>query len=304
LPDWRGLLDETKSAGSTYDITRRKYLKKLYELTGRNAIVYYSAWLQKKDLIRQGLSGFDINDEDKSGFMSAINKCDRSKGLDLILHTPGGEIGATESIVDYLRTMFNNNIRAIIPQIAMSAGTMIACACNEIIMGSHSNLGPIDPQINGIPTHGIIEEFQRAATEIQKNAAFIPLWQPIIAKYNPTLIGECEKAIVMAEEIVSEWLKTGMFAKDSRKSSKVDKIISELGSHSQTKTHSRHISMAKAKAMGLKVITLEDNQELQEAVLSVHHACILTMESTGAIKIIENHEGKAYIKQAQLVKVQ
>jgi ClpP class serine protease len=74
---------------------------------------------------------------------------DRSKGLDLILHTPGGDMAATESLVDYLRQMFGKDIRAIVPQIAMSGGTMIALAWKEILMGKHSNLGPIDPQFSG-----------------------------------------------------------------------------------------------------------------------------------------------------------
>ena len=117
------------------------------------------------------------------------------EGLDLILHTPGGETAATESIVHYLYSMFGTNIRAIVPQLSMSAGTMIACACKEIIMGKQSSLGPIDPQFGNLPAHGIIEEFRRAYNEIKSDPSKIPLWQPIIAKYHPTLIGECEKAI-------------------------------------------------------------------------------------------------------------
>ena len=80
--------------------------------------------------------------------MTVIHQLDRDKGLDLILHTPGGDTAATESIVDYLHNMFGNNIRAIVPQLAMSAGTMIACSCKEIIMGLQSSLGPIDPQLD------------------------------------------------------------------------------------------------------------------------------------------------------------
>jgi ClpP class serine protease len=49
--------------------------------------------------------------------MTVIHNMDRSKGLDLLLHTPGGDIAATESIVDYLRSMFGTDIRAIIPQL-------------------------------------------------------------------------------------------------------------------------------------------------------------------------------------------
>jgi ClpP class serine protease len=130
MPDWHAILDELKEAGSTHDVIRRKYLSRLHAVTGRNVILYYSGWLQKPDV-----AGVQVNDADKNGFMTVIHKMDRSRGLDIILHTPGGETAATESIVDYLRSMFADNIRAVIPQLAMSAGTMIACACKEIVMG-------------------------------------------------------------------------------------------------------------------------------------------------------------------------
>ena len=61
-----------------------------------------------------------------TGFMNALKGMDCSKGLDLILHTPGGSPAAAEAIVSYLRSKFHNDIRVIVPQISMSAGTMIA----------------------------------------------------------------------------------------------------------------------------------------------------------------------------------
>jgi hypothetical protein len=300
MPNWNEILDEIKSAGSAYDVIRRKYLKELSDYTGRNVIVYYSGWLQKRDLLKQGVSGFDINDEDKTGFMSCINKLDKTKGLDLLLHTPGGELAATESIVEYFRLIFGANIRTIIPQIAMSAGTMIACSCKEIVMGKHSNIGPIDPQFNNLAAHGIIEEFKRAYVEISRNPVTANIWQPIIAKYNPTLIGECEKAIKWSTEVVSEWLRSGMLKDDPEQEQKIARIVNELGDHALTKSHSRHISAGKAIDIGLKVSLLEDDQELQDKVLSVHHTCIQTLEATPAIKIIENQNGIAYIKQIRL----
>lgn len=68
----------------------------MFEYTGRNVIAYYSGFLQKP----QGTTS--INDNDKMALMQAVYGLDRSKGLDLILHTPGGNLAATESIVDYL----------------------------------------------------------------------------------------------------------------------------------------------------------------------------------------------------------
>jgi membrane-bound ClpP family serine protease len=229
---------------------------------------------------------------------------DRSKGLDLVLHTPGGETAATESLVHYLRSFFGTNIRAIVPQLAMSAGTMIACACNEIVMGKHSNLGPIDPQFNGLPAHGIVEEFQRAHREIKADNSKVAVWQPIIAKYHPALIGECEKAIEWSNKMTEEWLLSGMFAGASGATATVAAILKELSDHALTKSHARHLDPDKCKQIGLKIIDLEADQGLQEAVLSVHHACIHTLTATNAFKIIENHHGVAFIQAAPTVVVQ
>ena len=97
-----------------------------------------------------------------NAFMAAVHLLKRDKGLDLILHTPGGDIAATEALVKYLWTMFDKDVRVIVPQLAMSAGTMIACSAKQIVMGKQSSLGPIDPQIFGMPAQAILEEFQMA----------------------------------------------------------------------------------------------------------------------------------------------
>ena len=275
---------------------RRRYLAELHELTGRNVIIYYSGWLQSAD----GRGPFSIVDLDKIGFMSAAHKVDHSKGLDLLLHTPGGETAATESIVDYLHKMFAD-IRVIVPQLAMSAGTMIACAARSIVMGKQSSLGPIDPQFRGLPAHGVIEEFNQAHEEIRDDPTRVAVWQPIIAKYTPTLIGECQKAIDWSEQMVRDWLLSGMLGGKADAEERADTIVAELGSHSLTLSHSRHLSAEKCQSIGLVVERLEDDQQLQDAVLSVHHACIHTLSSTPASKIIENHKGVAFINSIKQI---
>ena len=272
-------------------MVRRRYLKKLSAKTKRNTILYYSAWLQKIDLSRQQPWEFQINDADKNGLMATIYEMDRTRGLDLVLHTPGGDMAATESLVDYLRQMFGTNIRAIIPQIAMSGGTMIALACKEIIMGKHSNLGPIDPQFGGVPAHAAKEEFERAVREVQTAPATAPIWQIILSKYGPSQITESIKVINWADQMVRQWLETGVFAGDPDKTGKADRVVQELGDHALTKSHAGHISPAQARSFGLSIVNLEDDQILQDVVLSVHHATILTMSMTQAVKIVENGRG-------------
>jgi len=304
MPSWKHLLAEiqgVQSTGTAQDQVRRKYLAELSELTGRNTIVYYSAWLDKGHLASQYHQPFSVNDSDKNAFMTAIHGMDRDKGLDLFLHTPGGDVAAAESLVRYLRAMFDLDIRAIVPQLAMSAGTMIACACKEIVMGLHSSIGPIDPQFRGMPAHGIVEEFNRAKTEIAADPASIPVWQPIISKYHPTLIGESEKAIAWSQQIVEEWLATGMFESLGKPGAeaKAKQVVQSLGDPQFTYSHSRHIDFDAAKQMGLKVVAMEDDDKLQNALLTVHHACMLTLSGTSAVKLVENQDGDAIVQAVE-----
>jgi len=267
------------------------YIKNLNKITGRNIIVYYSGWLTNNN------HGNSINDFDKNGFMSVVHELNFNDGLDLLLHTPGGSVSATESIIDYLHEIFGTNIRAIVPQMAMSGGTMIACSCKEIVMGKQSSLGPIDPQLNGLPAHGIIGEFERAKQEIFDDPSSIPLWQTVIGKYHPTYIEECYKAIDWSEEILENSLKKCMFKDDPKSEKKIERIKNELGSHEVTKAHDRHINPKKCKKMGLKITMMEDDDKLQDAILSVHHACINLMNKEPISKIIMNQNEKVFIQK-------
>jgi hypothetical protein len=242
-----------------------------------------------------------------NGFMAAIHALDRSRGLDLILHTPGGSIAATEALVTYLRSMFNGDIRAVVPQIAMSAGTMIALACREIVMGKHSSLGPIDPQINGSPAHGMLEMFDLAKTEIKQDSTSVPVWQVLLSRYPATFIASCRKAIELSNDLVTGWLESGMMAAEQNPSAMAKVVVEWLGSPKNHKTHDRHVSSDALKARGVKIVDLErmsgqggdSDQKTQDKILAVHHACIHTLTATPAMKIIENSNGSAFILTAQ-----
>ena len=83
-------------------------------------------------------------------------------------------------------------------------------------MGKQSNLGPIDPQFNGVPAHAILEEFNTIMADVKADPSRIIVWREILQKYTPTLIGECDKAIKWSKNIVADWLKENMFKKESR----------------------------------------------------------------------------------------
>ena len=191
--------------------------------------------------------------------------------------------------------MFDKNIRVIVPQLAMSAGTMLACASKRIVLGKQSSLGPIDPQIFGMPAQAILDEFQLAIESIKSDPASTPLWQQIVSRYHPSFLTECVQAINWSKTMVKEWLEENMFVADEDKSAKAHKIVGYLSDHASTATHARHLAIEKCKDIGLLVERLEDDSKLQDLVLTVHHAYMHTFSMSPAIKITENHKGVATI---------
>ena len=306
MPNWYDVLNEITAEIQTHrtaaqtavDAVRRKYLKELYAHNRRNIIAYYSGFLSKPTI-----AGVEITDEDKNGFMMATHGMVKQNGLDLILHTPGGSIAAAESIVDYLKRMFGKNIRAIIPQIAMSAGTMIACSCKKIIMGTHSNLGPIDPQLNGIPAAGVIEEFRKALDEIKKDPDAMMVWQYILRQYPPSFLGQCENGVKWASAFVAAELRSNMLSGRPDAEALADDIVAKLTDFSGNKSHDRHIHYDECRDMGLEVELLEEDNKQQDLVLTVHHCYMNALMNTNAFKMIENHNGVAFIKQQLQVAV-
>ena len=291
------------------DHVRRKYLALLHEHTGRATVLYATKWTQPGG--SQPISGefISITNEDVHGFMEALHGLETDR-LDLILHSPGGSAEAAEAIVTYLRSKFDN-IRVIVPHMAKSAATMIACAADEIVMGKHSFLGPIDPQFvlntslgpRMVPAQAIIEQFEKAKEDC-KDPNMVRAWLPMLSQYGPELLVSCQNASDLGEELVREWLARYMFRTDRKRKSKARAIAKWLSTHSHFKSHARSISRDDLQDKGLNITALEADQDAQGLILSVFHATSHTFNLTGAVKIIENHLGKAYLKMLQEVIVQ
>jgi len=284
---------------AAHDRVRRKYLKNLALHTGTDTIIYASAFTSKRV---PNLPGYvlSVSIEDIQGLMAAVHGL-KGPNLDLILHSPGGSLEAAEQMVNYLRAKFQR-IRAIIPQNAMSAATMIACACDEIIMGKESAIGPIDPQItlpgpNGpfsVAAHSVLQEFNYAQQSVAADPRLAPLWVSKIKEYPVGLLDLCNQTIAVSKERVATWLSQYMFKGESDGVQKGLAIAEWLGNAAIHKTHGHPICFLEAATHNLKVTALEDNQELQDLVLSVYHALCITFESTGCVKMIENQNEKGW----------
>lgn len=184
MATWGQVLKEVQASaaqhpelGPQLDPIRLRYIQNLARISRRAVIVYASGWLLKPQMAE---AAFAVESDDVHALMECCNDVE-TRELDLILHSPGGTPEAAEQILNYLRTQFDY-IRCFVPLQAKSAATMIALGCDEIVMGLHSELGPIDPQIlvpvpegqRFAPAHAILRDFERAKREIGADVAVLP----------------------------------------------------------------------------------------------------------------------------------
>jgi ClpP class serine protease len=97
-----------------------------------------------------------ISIEDSEAVLRAIRLTPPDQPIDLILHTPGGLVLAAEQITKAL-VEHKGKVTVFIPHYAMSGGTLIALAADEIVMDVNAVLGPVDPQIGGMPAASIVK---------------------------------------------------------------------------------------------------------------------------------------------------
>jgi ClpP class serine protease len=156
----------------------------------------------------------DINDSEE--VMRAIQMTDDDVPVDIILHTPGGLVLAALQIARALRG-HKGKVTAFVPHYAMSGGTLIALAADEIVMCRHSVLGPIDPQLGGSPAASLLKVVeQKPISEIDDKTL-------ILADVGRKAIGQLKSAAgklldrhLPAEkaELLAEKLSTGIWTHD------------------------------------------------------------------------------------------
>ena len=279
-----------------FDGMRRSYIVRLHEHTGRNVVAYYTDWMGDS-------RGGDVSivSSDVHGLMEVFKDLGNAgNGLDIVLHSPGGDPVAADTLVRYTRAKFDD-VRVIVPVAAMSAATMWALSADRLVMGKQSQLGPIDPQLGlpqgMVPTGAIMRTFERAQQECAEDPTRLSGWVPTLQQYYPGLLEICDDSTRLARSLAEEYLRDNMFAGDSNGPALARKAAEFFADDTIHIAHGRGIRQEQVESYGLKVDSLEDDEKLQDLVLSVHHAYMHTFAGTGSTKIIENQLGRALVRQ-------
>jgi ClpP class serine protease len=171
----------------------------------------------------------DINDSEE--VLRAIHLTDPEIPLDLVLHTPGGLVLAATQIARAVSKR-KGKVTVFVPHFAMSGGTLIALAADEIVMCAHAVLGPVDPQLGEYPAASIV----KAARQ-----------KPIAEVDDKTLIlaDQAEKALFQMEHEVTDLLGRKVPAE---KATELAKLLT-----SGTWTHDFPITCERGQELGLPV---------------------------------------------------
>ncbi len=213
------------------DSARLKLLEKLQQKRHSRVI----ALIHRQETM--SLLGFPlvryINIEDSEAVLRAIQMTDNDVPIDFILHTPGGLVLAAEQIACALKR-HPAKVTVFVPHYAMSGGTLIALAADEIVMDENAVLGPVDPQLGERPAASILKVLER---------------KPISEIDDDTLIlaDVAEKAIRQVKTTVKELLLKHM---DEENAERIAHIMS-----TGTWTHDYPITVSEARSLGLPVST-------------------------------------------------
>ncbi|MCL6481309.1 MAG: ATP-dependent Clp protease proteolytic subunit [Firmicutes bacterium] len=171
----------------------------------------------------------DVNDAE--AVLRACEMTDPEVPLDLVLHTPGGLVLASLQIARAVRS-HKGKVTVFVPHYAMSGGTLIALAADEIVMSPHAVLGPVDPQLGQYPAASLLKVIAR---------------KPLSEVDDQTLIlaDIAEKAITQVRDAVRELLTRSLPAEKAA-------ALAEKFS-TGTWTHDYPITFEEARRLGLNV---------------------------------------------------
>ncbi|MGH3023990.1 MAG: SDH family Clp fold serine proteinase [Gaiellaceae bacterium] len=174
-----------------------------------------------------------IDIDDSEAVLRAIRQTPKESPIDLLLHTPGGLVLASEQIARALRA-HAGKVTVLVPHYAMSGGTLLALAADEILMDEAAVLGPVDPQLGDMPAASLVRVTTKKPVERLDDRTLI-------------LADVAEKALRHMKEVVRELLA------DRLGQEQAETVAEELaGGHY---THDDPITVSEALRLGLPVTT-------------------------------------------------
>lgn len=240
---------------------RQLLIRDIEELTQRKLIVYFTDCESPN-------GSAQIHPADDAYLLELIDQ-DGSESVDLMLETNGGYTDAAEKLVSIVRERIAD-LRVIVPRRAKSNGTLIALAAKSIVMGTASELGPIDPLVTVGPQNSIPAQFILQAPNID----------PIVKQ-------AAAYAVAQTKKLAKTLLETGMMSGST--SVVIDEVVEKLATRDHFHSHGSVIDSSEAVALGLRIEKLSGDDPLWQRVWLLRCMYANDLRTSRLIKIFEGH---------------
>ncbi len=300
--EFSSLVKATEKRAIDVDVIReiQKALNDIVQIRQRQTICYLG------NIYNSSVTGGNsIQAEDVLPFTEVLNSISSDQGVDIILVTPGGSAQTVARLVEMLREKFQD-VQFILPDIAMSAGTIMVMSGNEIIMTENARIGPIDPQVsnkygNYVPAQSLLNLIEdiRERGEKKMKAGENPAWTDIqiLLNIDPKEIGDARSASSYSISLVKEYLlkykfsswnthSDGRAVNEQEKNESAEKIAAFLCNHAEWKSHGHGISRETAtEKCRIKIVASETIPNLDRAVKRFWALCFWAFQRSPISKV-------------------
>ncbi len=282
---------------------RKALLARISEFRGGRDILVFAADLNK------GSAAISISYADILPIQDQLANLS-GQGIDIILETPGGSGEVTEDLVRLVRAKYKDGPMAVIvPGWAKSAGTILAMAGDEILMGPGSALGPIDAQLfwqgKVFSADALLEGMEKIKAEVTAAGVLNPAYVPILQGISPGELQSAENALSFAKSLVTGWLarykfrdwathsSTGKPVTEEERAVRAEEIAAALCEHQRWLVHGRSIKIDDLEAMRLRVTDYSKQPGLYDAIQRYHTLLQMTF-ATSIYKVFETPVSQIY----------
>lgn len=256
---------------------RQALIKEIEQLTETSLICYVSPNSQ-------------IERDDVIAMVDLLHNTVPGAPIDLMLHSPGGNIDAAEKLITLIRKRAGTApVRVIVPDYAKSAATLIALGADAILMSDSSELGVIDPQVelpNGkghlqaISAQSYLDAFRDWAEMLREDPAD-PVARLMLDKMEPSTIRRLEQATTRSRSIAAALLATGMVKDEAEASA----IVGDLSDTKKWRSHGQMIPQEALLKLGLSVKYLAPHDRQWQLYWRLF--CLQITAANGSVKLFE-----------------
>lgn len=266
------------TAASAPRYHRQSLIKEIEQLTGGRKLLCYVCG-----------NDTEIKRDDVAGFVDLLHNVRIGDKVDLVLHTGGGDIDATEKLMRLIEEKIGTtgNIRAIVPDYAKSAGTLMVIGAHSVLMSNTSEIGAIDPQfvigdnLGNDLSHSVLQYLQGYDNweKALRKTPNDPVARMMFDKYDPAIIHKLRITVERVRNVAENLLK--------RRGMPFSAISAQLLDIARWKSHAQEITALEAIAIGLNVELIDQDDPLWDKIWLLH--CLQRLEVEDDQTLFESH---------------